>query len=64
MKEKNILYILTTEDAQNIAEETIGRKLTKDELENVRQYFDRKDFSGWFEEMEEIILEATQNKNS
>jgi hypothetical protein len=64
MKKKDILYILTTKDAQNVAEETIGRKLTKKELKNVKRYFEKSGYPGWYEDMEEIISEVKQNKNS
>jgi hypothetical protein len=61
MKMKDILYILTTQDAQNVAEETIGRKLTKEELAGVRKHYDSKGYPGWYEEMENIIAEVVDN---
>jgi hypothetical protein len=64
LRNEDTLYILTTEDAQNVAEETIGRKLTEKELENVKEYFDKKGYPGWYEEMEDIISEVTENNKA
>lgn len=59
LKESDILYLLTTEDAQNVAEETIGRKLKKKELVEVRKHFDKSGYPGWYDEMEQVINEVT-----
>lgn len=59
LKESDILYLLTTEDAQNVAEETIGRKLKKKELVEIKKYFDKSGYPGWHDEMEQVIHEVT-----
>lgn len=50
-----IIYQLTTEDVQNVAEQEIGRKLTPREVDLVQEQVERK--ISWYEIIAESIDE-------
>jgi hypothetical protein len=55
---EKILYLLTFEDAQNVADELIDRELTKKELKLIQEYYLKDGYPEWRDEMEKIIMKV------
>lgn len=55
------LFLLTVQDAQNVASKRIGRGLTAEELEDVRNGIELG-LENWYEVLETAIDEAVKRK--
>jgi len=55
-----IMYSISIEDAQNVAEQEIGRKLTKKELEIVEDKIG--DYMDWYEAINMAICHMISNQ--
>lgn len=58
MKNETI-YVLTKEDAQNVAQQEIGRDLTSDEIQKIKDAISDK--INWYDSIADIINEKFQH---
>jgi hypothetical protein len=61
MKNDKIIYALTIEDVQTVANEALGRDLTLSEIEKIKESIAEK--ISWYDAIDEAINENI-NKNS
>lgn len=54
---EKILYVLVEEDAQGVAEEHLGRKLTEEELQDIKKGLEHG-FDNWAETIQSILTET------
>jgi hypothetical protein len=55
-----ILYQLTIEDAQTVAEDILERELTQEELGALDQHFANVGLPDWYTQMTHVILSVVQ----